>query len=79
MHSKRVDCVYPDHANDLHEAGLATSIFSTIRELWKDRDEKIDHDKENDPPTEKRKTEMSIFALSTHVIFLFPSTGWSTY
>ena len=38
FHSKRVDIVYTDHANDVHEASLAPPIFLTLSELSKDQD-----------------------------------------
>ena len=47
-------------------------------ELWKYRDEKMDRDKKNEPTADRWQTEISIFALRSHLIFLFPSTGWLT-
>ena len=42
LHSERVDKIYPHHASALRAAGLAPLIFRTMRELWKNQDEKID-------------------------------------
>ena len=42
LHCKRVDKIYPDHANALLKAGLAPPIFLTMGELWKNQDEKMD-------------------------------------
>ena len=40
FYSERVYNVYPDHANDLHKAGLEPPIFPAIIQLWKGQDEK---------------------------------------
>ena len=77
FHSKRVNSVYPAHANTLCEAVLAPSIFLTMGEWWKYQDEKWIMTRKMTPLTTKRKTEMSIFALRTHVISLFPYIGSS--
>ena len=76
--SKRIEYVYPNHAKGLWEAGLESSIFITIGYSWKYMDKKKDRDKRNDPTTDKKKTEMSIFAMCTHIIYLRPPTGWLT-
>ena len=75
VRSERGENVYPNHVNALHKAGLAPPILPTMGELWKGQDEKMDLDKGKYPEVSKKKTEMYIFVLHTHVIFLHLSTG----
>ena len=46
-------------------------------ELRKYQYENMDRDKENEPATDKRKTNKSIFASRTHVITMGSSTRWA--
>ena len=73
LHSEGVDKICPDHVNALCKAGLAPSNLPTKRDLLSKQDENMDM-KKNQTST-KRKTEMSTFVLTTHVIFLLLSTG----
>ena len=45
---QKVDIVYPNHVNILHEVGIAPPISPKMGELSKDQDEKTGLDKEND-------------------------------
>ena len=67
---RRVDIVYPDHANALREAGLAPPISPTMGELWTDQDEKLILKKKKTLMSTKIKIEMSTFVLHTHGTFL---------
>ena len=75
FHYEGVDKIYPDRTNSLRKAGLAPPIFPTMVELWKDQDEDMEFMTKNNLTSTKRKTEMSIFALHIHTIFLLLSTG----
>ena len=46
LNSEGVDKVYPDHAKALCKAGLAPPNFSTMLDLWKNQDEKLDIENE---------------------------------
>ena len=48
IHSEGVDKIYSDHVNALQKAGLATSYFPTMEDLWIKQDEKVDLEKEPD-------------------------------
>ena len=62
--SKRVDNVYPDHANDLHEASLASPISLKMGELWKGQDGKMNLDKEKYPEVNKNKNRNVYLCVS---------------
>ena len=76
FHSNRVDLVHPDNSNDFSEVGLAPSTFLKMGEWCKYQYEKWIMTRKMTPLPTKRKTEMSIFVLITHVIYLRPYTGW---
>ena len=42
IHSKGLGKIYPDHANALRKAGLAPPNLSTMGDLWRNQDEKVD-------------------------------------
>ena len=46
INSEAVDKIYPDHANDLHKAGLAPPTFPTMGDLRRKQDDKVDSEKE---------------------------------
>ena len=61
FHSKRVDNVQPNHANDLRKTGLAPTIYPTIGELWKGQDEKRILIKKNNLKSTKEKYKYLYF------------------
>ena len=73
IHSEAVDKIYPAHANNICKAGLVPPIFPTMGYLWRNQDEKVENEKEQDVIKKKRK--MSTFVLHTHNTFLRQSTG----
>ena len=62
LHSEGVDKVYPDHANALRKAGLAPPNFPTMGDLWRNQDEKVDIEKEQD--VRKKKNRNVYFCVS---------------
>ena len=52
-YSERVDKIYPNHTNSIHQAGLLPTILSTMGELWKNQDENMDIDNKKGPDVSK--------------------------
>ena len=45
IQAEAVDTIYPDHANALCKEGLAPPVSSTMGELWRKQDEKMEKNK----------------------------------
>ena len=54
IHAEAVDNIYPAHANALRKASLAPPVFSTMGDLCRKQDEKVEIEKERDV-SEKKK------------------------
>ena len=55
------------------------TLTITLTELWKDQDEKIDHDRENDPTTDKKKKKCQFLCgLITLFICVHPQCNQHT-
>ena len=55
IHSEAVDKIYPDHMNALRKAGLAPPNLSTMGDLCRKQDEKVDREKERDVRKKKNR------------------------
>ena len=64
LHSEGVEKVYPDHANNLREAGLARPNLPTMGDLWKIQDENMDIENEKEPYINKKKSRNVCFCVS---------------
>ena len=62
IHSYGVDKIYPDHANNLHKAGLAPPDLPTMGDSWSKQDEKMDIEKE--PEFSKKKNRNVYFCVA---------------
>ena len=62
IHSEGVEKIYPDHANALCKAGLASPNFPTMGYLWSKQYEKVD--KEKEPSTNKKKNRNVYFCVA---------------
>ena len=75
---KRVGNFYLNHVNDLHKVGLELPISRQWENNGNFKMKKRILRRKNNLKSTKRKAEMSIFLLHTHIIFLCLSTGSST-
>ena len=48
IHAGAVDNIYPAHVNALRKADLAPLVFPTMRDLWRNQNEKVEIEKEQD-------------------------------
>ena len=71
IHSEAVDKIYPDHANYLLKAGLASSISPKMVYLWRKQDKKVDSEKERD--VSKNKNRNVYFCVASSRYFSVPT------
>ena len=69
IRATEVESIYPAHANALHKAGLATSVFPTMGELWEKQDEKLEKNKERDVSVKKNRNVYFCVAYSRYHLF----------
>ena len=55
IHVEAVDKIYPVRANAFCKAGLAPPGFPTMGDLWRNQDEKVDNETEQDVSKKKNR------------------------
>ena len=53
IHAEAVDKIYPDHTNALRKAVLAPNFPPRMGDLWRNQDEKVNSEKEEDVSKKK--------------------------
>ena len=71
IHAEEVDKIYPNHGTALCEAGLAPHIFPTMVDLWRNQDENVDYEKEQDIIKKKNR---NVYFSVTYSRYLSTST-----
>ena len=62
IHSEGAEKIYPNHANALRKAGLASYNFPTMGDLWSKQDKKVDIEKE--PDVNKKRNRNAYFCVA---------------
>ena len=53
IHAEAVDKIYPAHTNALRKVGLVPPVFPTMGYLWRNQDDKVDNEMEQDVSKKK--------------------------